>query len=239
MSFLNKYEVTEIMKKGVIVIITVLAAILLTIGILFLVGFFDEKDAETTNTNQTGFPSDDTRFLELLKADTVSELKDIAKDQKIELLEPKDSEILGLDRYTVDFKTVSLFVEYEADKITELSAKIELSPNDIFESDDKYGDIQYNIEYSKQLCSILFDVDVDSSFNFFHNEGYIMDQDMTEAYELFLNKMASARMIVKVDEQSYWKIRGLLEEGNYVLYLDRIFANIDNEIADIVLEKAE
>lgn len=225
-------EVIYMKNKFVIIIISVVVIIAVIIGAILGIFFLREKtDGDTDPISENSVD-----FISMLKMTSVSSLKEHADLNGIDLIEYKDEGCWAFSNLPVNHMIVTALFYNDGDKIVGTSSKIEFDTSYNEKIEDKIIQLEHDIDFSLSLCSELFGTDLNQYCKIFHHEGYILDQDIDEAYRLILDRKAYTMMIVKENEQSYWEITGHMEEEKFAIYLERVFENISNEYADIVLE---
>lgn len=193
-------------------------------------------DKKENTTNSDDILNQNAEYVSLFGCDTVTELKKIAKEKNIKLFESEDKRYFGVSQHKEGELLIDVAAMVDGDNIKNMKAWITFG-EDYTKLKDKIGQLQTDINYSVYISSQLVNSEMTGAFKIFHNDGHILEQNTDEAYENVIKNKAFALSVVKVNEKSYWEIKGLVnEEGRYLLSMERIFENIDDSFADIILE---
>ena len=224
------------MKKKILIpiILVLVVAILGTTGVL-LFGWLKNQPSDGEDMNADEMMSDNIEFLAMFRCDTITDLQKKAQEANITLSQFENGKYWGLDQCSVGPLQVSMAVGYKEDAVTMMSGRIEF-PTDYSTLEDKVDRMAADLSYSNYYASVLFDVNTTDHFKVYHVDGHLLDGDMEQAYESVANNQAQALLVVKESDKSYWRVSGFLEEERYVLYFDKVFDNLEDTFADIILE---
>lgn len=216
-------------KKIILSIIMIISLVLFTAAC--------GKDGKKENaSNADDIVNQSAEYVALFSCDTVTELKKVSKEQKIELFESEDKRYFGVSQHKEGELLIDVAAMIEGDNIKNMKVWITFD-KDYSKLKDKVGQIQQDINHSVYICSQTFDTEMMGAFKSFNTDGQLLDQDNDKVYENIVGNKAFILSVVKVNDKSYWEINGLVdEEGHYVLSMERIFEKIDDSFADIILE---
>ena len=194
----------------------------------------DKKDNATTSDDAI---NQNAEYVSLFGCDTVTELKKIAKEKNIELFESEDKRYLGVSQHKEGELLIDIAAMIDGDNIKNMKASITFG-KDYSKLTDKVSQLKQDMDYTTLVYANLFGFGIVSyDFKAFYNDGRILDQNTDEFYESIVKKDAHILSVIKFDDKSYWDIKGSIEEEErFVLRLERIFENLDDSLADIILE---
>lgn len=218
-------------KKVIAVVISIIVVIAVAAGIILGRMFLKDKSENFTDL----MAENDVDFISLLKQTDITALKEQADLNGIKLTEYKENGYWAVVNCPVYHMTVTSLFYNNGNEIVGNSSKLEFNNKYNKTKEENIPQLQSDIDFSAALCSDIFDADLSECFKIFHDEGYLLDQDMKKACELLLEGKAYAMMLVKIDEQSYWEVKGYMQEEKFVLYFEHIFENLNDEYADIIL----
>lgn len=218
------------MKKKWILIIVAVLCVALIAGIVVFCFIINNSKLQQSNRAL----GDALDKMLILRADQISELQEQAGKCNVTLFGLNDSANWGADKVAVGDAYLSVFFSCEDDTVIAMSSKIEFDT--VYDGDSGALLLEDDLFYALGMYSSVLGTDLSMYIKAFHISGQLLDVQDTETYEQMLDGNAYMTLIVKENANCYWKIMGSIQEDGLAVYLDRVFENVDDERADLILE---
>lgn len=168
---------------------------------------------ENSIDNKNQYP-----FLTCFRERDVDAVKDILKDNDIEMVYAEEESVFGVDRYKFDDLSLSAFFSYNESIITGVYFSIDT--NIVVNQSESIDEETINNTKSVlskiiTICNELFGVEVNESYNYYAIDGSIVSPDSID-FEGWLKSDYKFALFVRDEDSSFWKIYGEMmpyEEG--------------------------
>ena len=171
----------------------------------------------------------------VFRSNSEKEVRDNCESNSIELSKYSNGLFIGFDN--IDLGTVNATTVFQITdgKITE--TRVKLTDSSISNNSNGIPYIKRDINFTKRICYELFGKPLGNSSYIYHKDGYMIDSEEDETYQLVLDGNAKFTLFVRDKDDSLWKIEGIVEENYYAIYMSRYFdvKEYENIVADIVL----